>query len=270
MGRKLSPIAVAKRSASTASTTPPTRCSTSAGRTGSRTDSVEHRQEKSWWRRVARIELEHFDSSEEMAAVEVRYIAELHPVFNVVSRVVEPENDPIPIFWANDTPERANNVPEPYLRPEEVCEGLGWAIWDLQAAVKGGCPSVRIGARHRRRLPRRARHARRRQRPDVHHQPALLRLRDYGHDGQIGLEETPEQYVANARSGVPRSAAGAARRRDALAEPGGATRMYAVEREAQQGRLGRRPPRRDQRVRAVRLRVRGRQGTSLLLRVLRW
>jgi predicted DNA-binding transcriptional regulator AlpA len=82
-----------------------------------------------------------------MAAVEARYIAELHPPFNVLLRVVEPEPDQIPIFWANETPERANNVPEPYLRPEEVCEGLGWAIWDLQAAVKGGCPSIRIGAR---------------------------------------------------------------------------------------------------------------------------
>jgi hypothetical protein len=54
--------------------------------------------------------------------------------------------------------------------------------------------------------------------------PPYYGLRDYGHDGQIGLGADARAVRRVARSGLPRSAAGAARRRDALAEPGGFVR----------------------------------------------
>jgi DNA modification methylase len=40
--------------------------------------------------------------------------------------------------------------------------------------------------------------------------PPYWGLRDYGVKGQIGLEETPEEYVANYGRGIRRGKAGAA------------------------------------------------------------
>ena len=51
--------------------------------------------------------------------------------------------------------------------------------------------------------------------------PPYWGLRDYGVDGQLGLEPDFNAYVANMVGGVPRGAPGAARRRHAVAQSGG-------------------------------------------------